>query len=88
MTREELSEVPDDGVLMVGYYPPPEYGNKPIGCGYYNKSEPCFAETEGHKGVYYYKNVKKGTFVWAISSQKNPRCAALISLVPADTTDN
>ena len=88
VTREELSEVPDDGVLMVGYYPPPEYGNKPIGCGYYNKSEPCFAETEGHKGVYYYKNVKKGTFVWAISSQKNPRYAALVSLVPTDTTDN
>lgn len=88
VTREELSEVPEDGVIEVGYYPPVEYGEKPIGCGYFNKSEPSFAETEGHNGVYYYKNVSRGTYVWAISSQKNPRCAALISLVPAGSTEN
>lgn len=80
LTREELAIVPDDGVLYVGYYPPEGFNQKPIGCGYTSSSDVGFVETPGHKGMYHYWNVSRGVYVSAISTQKNPRYAAFVTL--------
>ena len=82
VTRDDLKAVPDDGIIYVGYYPPQGYAGKPIGCGYYSKTDACFIETEGYVGMYAYTKVSNGTYVWGLSSQKNPRFAELITLVP------
>lgn len=80
LTREEISMVPDDAVLYVGYYPPEGYNQKPIGCGYTAKTDSGYVETPGHKGLYTYWHVKNAKYTWAISSQKNPRYAAFVTL--------
>lgn len=78
--RDELSEIPEDGMVYVGFYPPEGHADKPLGIGYISKSEQSFIETEGHKGVYSYMNVSAGRYVWAVSSSKTPRYAGFITL--------
>ena len=80
VTREELAEVPDDGVIYVGYYPPEGHNSMPIGCGYTDKTGSGYVETPDDKGVYSYQTVKTGKYTWAVSSQKNPRYAAFVVL--------
>ena len=79
--RDELNEIPEDGIVYVGFYPPEGHARKPVGIGYISKSEQSDIDTEGHKGVYSYTNVSSGRYVWAVSSSKTPRYAGFIVLL-------
>jgi hypothetical protein len=78
LSREELAEVPDDGVIYVGFYPPEGYTDKPLGCGYISQTDPGYTETMDHIGLYSYQNVNYASYVWAISSSKVYRYCALL----------
>ena len=78
LSREELAEVPDDGVLYVGFYPPEGYADRPLGCGYISQTDPGYTETMDHKGLYSYQNVNYASYAWAISSSKVYRYCALL----------
>ena len=55
VTKEDLSAVAEDGMFVVGYYPPnTEDSTKPIGCGNISPSDEGYVETATHKAFYYY----------------------------------
>jgi hypothetical protein len=80
VTRDELKEIPDDGMLEIGFYPPSDFDNKPVGIGFVPRNGQWYEETKSAYGIYYYKNVEKDTVVWQVSSTKNPRYFALMKL--------
>ena len=80
--RDELADIPEDGVVYVGFYPPEPHAGQPIGIGYTGKTDSGYIETESMKGTYAYRNVSSGRYVWGLSSSKQPRYAGFITLVP------
>ena len=80
VTRDELKEIPDDGMLEIGFYPPADFDNKPVGIGFVPRNGQWYEETKSANGLYYHKNVEKNTAVWQVSSTKNPRYFALLRL--------
>ena len=80
--RDMLADIPEDGVVYVGFYPPEPHAGQPIGIGYTSKTDSGYIETESMKGTYAYRNVSSGRYVWGLSSSKQPRYAGFITLVP------
>ena len=79
---DDLSEIPDDGMVYVGIYPPTGFDREPIGRGYTAKTAQGYVETDPIKGVYGYYQLSTGRYIWAVSSQKNPIYYALVTLQP------
>ena len=79
---DDLSEIPDDGMVYVGIYPPSGVDREPIGRGYTAKTAQGYVETDPIRGVYGYYHINTDRYIWAVSSQKNPIYYALITLQP------
>lgn len=79
LSREELAEVPDDGIIFVGFYPPEGFENRPLGCGYISETDSEYTETMDHKGVYSRLITGTGLYTWGTSTSKSYRHFALLS---------
>ena len=74
VTKDMFSAVPDDGMIIVGFYPPDN--STLIGCGCVNSTNEWATETAAHKAFYYYNGK------WSLNSGKQYWYASFYDIVP------
>ena len=74
IAKADLSSVPDDGMIIVGFYPPD--GTTVIGCGCCPSNDEWATETKEHKAFYYYGQK------WSLNSGKQYWYASFSQMTP------